>query len=65
MSWRSTAQILIAFAAASLTIWFSPALLAPLGLGQFTFVLQLCAAILALSVLEAIFGRLPGLSEHE
>jgi hypothetical protein len=63
MIWRSTALILAAFVAASLAVWFGPELLASLGLGEFGFIGQLCFAILVLSVLEALFRRLPGSSE--
>jgi hypothetical protein len=59
MIWRSTAQILAAFVVAAITVWFSPELLGPLGLGEFVFVGQLCFAILVLSGLEALFRRLP------
>jgi hypothetical protein len=59
MSWRSTVQILVAFALAALTVWFSPDLLAPLGLGEFAFIGQVCLAVLVLSALEALFRRLP------
>ena len=65
MIWRSTAQILAAFAVASLTVWFSPLLLGPLGLGEFVFVGQLGLTVLALSVLDRVFRRLSGSSpEH-
>jgi hypothetical protein len=59
MIWRSTAQILAAFVAAAIAVWFGPDLLDPLGLGEFAFVGQLCFAILVLSGLEALFRRLP------
>jgi hypothetical protein len=65
MIWRSTAQILASFVVASLTIWFSPLLLGPLGLGEFTFLGQLGLTVIALSVLDRVFRRLFGLSpEH-
>ena len=59
MIWRSTAQILASFLAAGLAIWFSPLLFEPLGLSEFTFLGQLGAAILVLTLLEAAFRRLP------
>ena len=59
MIWRSTAQILAAFLAAGIAIWFGPALLGPLGLSEFAFLGQLSFAILALSLLEKAFRRLP------
>jgi hypothetical protein len=58
MIWRSTAQIVVAFVAAGLAIWFSPDLLVPLGLGEFARLGQLCFAILVLSVLDAVFVKL-------
>jgi hypothetical protein len=58
MIWRSTAQILVSFLLAGLAVWFSPVPLDGLGLGEFTVVGQVCAAILVLSVLEAVFRRL-------
>jgi hypothetical protein len=65
MTWRSTAHILVAFLAASLTVWFGPELLALFGLGEFAFLGQLCLAVLALSVLDAVFRRLPGSHPEE
>ncbi len=56
MIWRSTAQILIAFVVAWSAVWFSPLLLPALGLSEFVFVGQLCVAVLALSLLGALFG---------
>jgi hypothetical protein len=56
--WHSTVLILIAFVIAGLVVWFGPMILGPLGLGEFVFVGQICFVILALSVLEAVFGRL-------
>ena len=56
MIWRSTALILAAFVVATLTVWFGPTLLS---LGEFAFLGQLCLTILALSVLDAVFQRLP------
>ena len=55
--WGSSAAILLAFLAAGLAVWYGPALLEPLGLDAFAFVGQVCAAILALSVLEVVFAR--------
>jgi hypothetical protein len=64
--WRSTAQIAAALLTAGLAVWFAPALLHSLDLGEFAFVGQLCLAILALSVLEKVFRRLPAASaDHE
>jgi len=59
MIWRSTALILAAFLAAGIPVSFGPELLTALGLGEFAFVGQLGFAILVLSGLEAVFGRLP------
>ena len=59
MIWRSTAQILVSFLLAGLAVVFGPVPLDGLGLGEFTFVGQVCAAILVLSVLEAVFRRIP------
>jgi hypothetical protein len=64
MIWRSTAQILASFVVASGTVWFSPLLFSPLGLGEFVFVGQLGLTILALSVLDRVFRRIPGSSDH-
>jgi hypothetical protein len=64
MIWRSTGQILASFAAAGLTVWFSPLLLSPLGLDEFFFIGQLGLTILVLSVLEALFRRLPEPLSH-
>ena len=58
MIWRSTAQIVVAFIAAGLAVWFGPDLLAQIGLGEFAFLGQLCFAILMLSVLDVAFARL-------
>jgi hypothetical protein len=55
--WRSTAQILAAFAVAGVAVWFAPALLALIGLGEFAFLGQLGLTILALSVLDQVFNR--------
>ena len=60
MIWRSTAQIVAAFLAAGLAVWFGPTLLNSLGLSEFAFVGQLGLAILMLSVLDLVFRRLPG-----
>jgi hypothetical protein len=60
MNWRSPIQIAIAFLVAGLVVWFSPLLLLRLGMGEFEFVGQVCLAVLALSVLDAILRRLPG-----
>lgn len=57
MIWRSTAMILAAFVAAGLAVWFGPVLLGPVGLGEFSFVGQICLAILVLSALDAAFAR--------
>ena len=66
MTWRSTVQILAAFLAAGLAVWFGPSLLSLPGLGEFIFLGQLCLVILALSILEALFRRLPGSpADHE
>jgi hypothetical protein len=59
MIWRSTGYILAAFVAAGLAVWFGPALLDLVGLGEFAFLGQLCLAILALSVMDAVLRRLP------
>ena len=59
MNWHSTAMILAAFAAAALAAWVGPFILNPLGLAEFVLVTQLGLAIVALSVLEAVFARLP------
>jgi hypothetical protein len=64
MIWRSTALILAAFVVAGLAVWFTPDLLGLLGLAEFTFIGQLGSAILALSVLEAVFSRLPASPGH-
>jgi hypothetical protein len=64
MTWRSTGQILISFAVAGLTVWFSPMLLTSFGLGEFVFVGQLGLTILVLSVVEAVFRRVPEPSDH-
>jgi len=58
MSWRPIAKLVSAFLLAGLTVWFSPALLGPLGLSEFAFIGQLCLTILVLSVLQAVFNRL-------
>lgn len=58
MSGMSTVLILLAFAAAALAVWCAPLLLDPAGLGAFAFVGQVCAVILALSLLEAVFSRI-------
>jgi len=63
MTWRSTVQILAAFAAVALAVWFGPDLLAPLGLGEFGLMGQVCLAVLVLSLLEALFRRLPDPAE--
>ena len=55
--WASTAAILLAFAAAGLAIGLAPALLEPLGLGDFAVMGQVCLAIPVLSALEAAFAR--------
>jgi hypothetical protein len=60
VNWRSPVHIAIAFLVAGLVVWFSPLLLMHLGLGEFEFVGQVCLAVLALSVLDLIFQRLPG-----
>jgi hypothetical protein len=57
--WHSVARIVAAFLTAGLAVWLSPPLLNSLGLGEFAFVGQLCLTILALSVLERVFTRLP------
>lgn len=62
--WGSTAAILLAFSAAGLAVWYGPVLLETLGLGVFAFMGQVCAAILALSVLEAMFNRLQRPEPH-
>jgi hypothetical protein len=64
MIWRSTAQILVSFVVAGVIIWFSPLLCGLLGLGEFAFVGQLGLTILALSVLDRVFRRIPGSSDH-
>jgi hypothetical protein len=61
MMWRSTALILLSFAAAGFTIWYAPALLDLLGLSEFAFVGQLCLVMLVSSLLEAAFRRLEAL----
>jgi hypothetical protein len=58
--WRSTVLILMAFVGAGVAVWFAPALLDLVGLGEFAFVGQLCFAILVLSVLDAVFRRFAG-----
>jgi hypothetical protein len=58
MIWRSTTLILAAFVAAGVTVWFTPDLLASLGLGEFAFLGQLSFAIVVLSVLDKVFSRL-------
>jgi hypothetical protein len=60
MIWRSTGLLLAAFVVAAASVWFSPVLLDLLGLSEFVFVGQVCFAILALSLLEAGYRRLPG-----
>jgi len=60
MIWRSTSLILISFAVASLVLWGAPLLFGPLGLGEFVFVGQIGLTILALSLLDAAFARVPG-----
>lgn len=57
MSGMSTVLILLAFAAAALAVWCAPILLDLAGLGAFAFVVQVCVAILALSLLETVFSR--------
>ena len=68
MIWRSTAQILIAFVAAWVAVWFGPLLSQPLGLNEFYFVVQVCTGILALSILDAAFNWIvpqeTGTAEH-
>jgi hypothetical protein len=59
MIWRSTVLILAAFLVAALAFWFAPALLDLVGLPEFGFIGQLCCVVLALSLLEAGFRRLP------
>ncbi len=59
MIWRSTVLILAAFAVAALAFSFAPALLDLIGLPEFGFIGQLCFVVLALSLLEAGFRRLP------
>jgi hypothetical protein len=50
------AQIVVAFVAAGLAVWFSPDLLGLLGLGEFAIVGQVCFTILVLSVLDRAIG---------
>ena len=64
MIWRSTASILASFAVASAAVWFSPLLMNRLGLSEFVFVGQAGLGIVALSVLESVFRRLPEPGEH-
>ncbi len=64
MIWRPTALILAAFLAAALAVWFTPDVLTPLGLGEFAFIGQLGSMILILSLLEAVFSRLPASPNH-
>jgi hypothetical protein len=56
MSWSSVAQIVVAFVAAGLAVWFSPDLLGLFGLGEFAIVGQVCFAILVLSALDRAIG---------
>ena len=59
MIWRSTAQLVASFALAALAVWFSPWLLERIGLGEFSFLGQLAAAVIVLTGLELFFRRLP------
>ena len=59
-SWASAGKVALAFAGAGTTAWYSPMLLDSVGLGEFAFVGQVCAAILVLSGLEAAFNRRHG-----
>lgn len=65
MIWRSTACILVAFVVAALAVMFAPAVTQLVGLPEFGFVGQLCLAVLALSLLEAGFRRLPERKKHD
>jgi hypothetical protein len=64
MTVRSAALVLAAFAAAWLTIFFSPVLLNFLGLGEFAIVGQAGFAILALSVLDRLYTRFFAAEDH-
>lgn len=57
MSWRDRLLILTALVAAALAVWFTPDLLAPLGLGEFGFIGQICLPILLLSLLDLVFRK--------